>query len=113
MLAAFLVCALAGISFAGIWIGSAVVARHRAQAAADLAALAAAHRVPAGRTTACGGAESLAAAMGASVTRCELDHLDVFLTVQVHTGTRLGGVAVATAKAGPALAARATGTGRG
>lgn len=113
MLAAFLVCALAGISVAAIWVGSAVVARHRAQAAADLAALAAAHRVPAGRTTACRGAQSLAAAMGASVTKCELDHVDVYLTVQVHTGARLGGVAEATAKAGPALAARANGTGRG
>lgn len=104
MLAAFLVAALAAIMVGGSWVGSAIVARHRAQAAADLAALAAAQRVPAGRTAACLGAEALAAAMGAAVTRCELDHLDVSLVVRVDVGARLGGAAVATAKAGPALA---------
>jgi len=102
VLAAFLVAALAGIAVGGMWLGSAVLARHRAQSAADLAALAAAQRVPAGRSAACLSAEALAAAMGAAVMRCEVDDADVSLVVRVHTGARLGGAAVATAKAGPA-----------
>lgn len=79
MLAAFLVAALAGIAVGGMWLGSAVLARHRAQSAADLAALAAAQRVPAGRSAACLSAEALAAAMGAAVMRCEVDDADVSL----------------------------------
>ena len=39
---------LLAITVGGVYIGSAVIARHRAQAAADLAALAAAARLPAG-----------------------------------------------------------------
>ncbi len=104
MLGAFLIAALAAITVGGVWVGSAVVGRHRAQAAADLAALAAAQRVPAGRAAACIHAQVLAAAMGAVVTRCEVEDLDVSLVVRVHTGARVGGMAVATAKAGPALA---------
>jgi len=104
VLAAFLIAALAAIMVGGVWVGSAVVGRHRAQAAADLAALAAAQRIPAGRTAACLHSKDLAAAMGAAVTRCEVENLDVSLVVRVHTGARLGGMAVATAKAGPALA---------
>lgn len=103
-MAAFMVAVLAGLTVGGVWVGSAVIARHRAQAAADLAALAGAQRVPAGRTAACLGAEALAAAMGASMTGCEVYQLDIALAVQVRTGARFGGIAVATAKAGPAVA---------
>lgn len=103
MLAAFLIAALAATTVGGAWVGSAVIGRHRAQAAADLAALAAAQRVPTGRIAACLDATAVAAAMGAAVTRCEVQNLDVSLVVRVHTGARPGGVAVATAKAGPAL----------
>ncbi|MFE3827648.1 Rv3654c family TadE-like protein [Streptomyces sp. NPDC059092] len=51
-------------------LGQAVVARHRAGAAADLAALAAADRVPSGPAVACRGAADVAAAQGARVVRC-------------------------------------------
>ncbi|MFE3600565.1 Rv3654c family TadE-like protein [Streptomyces sp. NPDC059142] len=53
-------------------LGQAVVARHRAGAAADLAALAAAARAPGGQGLACREAADVAAAQGARVVRCVL-----------------------------------------
>ncbi|MEU5774878.1 Rv3654c family TadE-like protein [Streptomyces venezuelae] len=47
-----------------------VVARHRAGGAADLAALAAADRWPAGSDAACAGAGRVAGAQGVRVVRC-------------------------------------------
>ncbi|WP_353733527.1 pilus assembly protein TadG-related protein, partial [Mycobacterium tuberculosis] len=43
-----MVAVLLCVTGAGAYLGSAVVARHRAQAAADLASLAAAARLPSG-----------------------------------------------------------------
>jgi secretion/DNA translocation related TadE-like protein len=88
-------------SAGGIMIGTAALARHRAQAAADLAALAAAVRLPLGPVAACGQARRLAAAMGAVLTGCDVDQLDVVVTTTVRTSGRLGGVARASARAGP------------
>lgn len=51
-------------------MGQAVVARHRAGAAADLAALAAADHALHGAAMACGKAAALARAQGAEVVRC-------------------------------------------
>ncbi|MFE2939322.1 Rv3654c family TadE-like protein [Streptomyces sp. NPDC059255] len=53
-------------------MGQAVVARHRAGAAADLAALAAADRAPSGPAAACRRAVEVAVAQGARVVRCVL-----------------------------------------
>ncbi|MEV7864626.1 Rv3654c family TadE-like protein [Streptomyces sp. NPDC088124] len=53
-------------------MGQAVVTRHRAGAAADLAALAAADRAPSGPADACRRAAEVAAAQGARVIRCVL-----------------------------------------
>jgi hypothetical protein len=53
VVAAAMVAVLLCITGAGAYLGSVVVARHRAQAAADLAALAAAARLPSGVTAAC------------------------------------------------------------
>jgi secretion/DNA translocation related TadE-like protein len=97
MMVAVLVTATLG----GVLLGSAVVGRHRAQSAADLAALAAAARVPAGRAAACGEAQAVAAVMHASVRRCDIDQLDVVVTVAVFVGGQIGGQALATARAGP------------
>ena len=77
------------------YIGSAVISRHRAQAAADLAALAAAARLPAGTDAACGEASVIADAMGVGVADCGVDELDVVVTIQA-------GPARAAARAGPA-----------
>jgi secretion/DNA translocation related TadE-like protein len=84
-------------------VGSVVIARHRAQAAADLAALAAAGRLTTGQAAACGWAVSVADQMRARVTACTVDSLDVVVTVDVDTELgRWGfGAARAAARAGP------------
>lgn len=101
MLAAILVVVLATVTGAGITLGAAIVARHRAQSAADLAALAAAARMPAGAEQACLQAQAVAASMRATVAGCDVESLDVVVTVVVGTGLRIGGAARATARAGP------------
>jgi len=102
VLAAVLVAGLLSITLGGVWIGTAALARHRAQAAADLAALAAAGRLPLGPDAACGTARQIAAAMGAALAGCEVVHLDVVVTMTVQTGGWPGGAARAAARAGPA-----------
>jgi secretion/DNA translocation related TadE-like protein len=93
---------LAGVGAAMV-VGSAVIARHRAQSAADLAALAAAGRLAEGQNTACGWAVSVAHQMNARATSCAVESLDVVVTVDVDaTLGRWGlGVARAVARAGP------------
>ena len=83
-------------------LGAAVIARHQAQAAADLGALAAAARVPAGADAACTQAEAVTRAMRADTARCVVDDLDVVLTVEVSTAGGRWGTARAAARAGPA-----------
>jgi secretion/DNA translocation related TadE-like protein len=84
-------------------VGSAVIARHEAQSAADLAALAAAGRLAEGQTAACGWAESVARQMNARMTGCAVQALDVVVTIDVDAALgRWGlGVARAAARAGP------------
>ncbi len=86
---------LLAVTIGGFYIGSAVIARHRAQAAADLSALAAAARMPAGTAAACGEASVIATAMRVSVVDCVVDGLDVVVTIRA-------GPARAAARAGPA-----------
>jgi secretion/DNA translocation related TadE-like protein len=81
-------------------IGSATVARHRAQAAADLAALAAALRVLEGESVACARAAEVSARNGASLVACRLDGFDVVVTVEV-AGPAVWGAAQRSARAGP------------
>jgi secretion/DNA translocation related TadE-like protein len=54
-------------------MGQAVAARHRAGAAADLAALATADRALLGREAACGAAAEVAGAQDATVVRCAVN----------------------------------------
>lgn len=93
--------ALLTITVGGLAVGSVVLARHRAQAAADLAALAAAQGIAAGGPAACGWAQNVAEAMGARLRGCRVAGLDVTVSVSVDTGLRLGGQAEAAARAGP------------
>jgi secretion/DNA translocation related TadE-like protein len=92
------------ITFAGLAIGSVVVARHRAQAKADLAALAAAQTLPAGPGQACLRGAALARSMKAHLAQCDVDDLDVVITVELEVGFigGIGGPARAGARAGPA-----------
>ncbi|KUI33113.1 helicase [Mycobacterium sp. IS-1742] len=86
-------------------IGSAVVARHRAQAAADLAALAAAGHITSGAESACAQARFVAGSMDTAVADCTVEGLQVVVHVEAEPGLgvwRLG-LARAAARAGPAL----------
>ncbi|OBG33643.1 Rv3654c family TadE-like protein, partial [Mycobacterium sp. E3198] len=78
-----MVVALLSVTGAGAYVGSAVLARHRAQAAADLAALAGAARLPAGAAAACDRATAVAREMHAGTVDCAVDGLDVVVAVQV------------------------------
>ena len=69
--------ALLAIAFGGVYVGSAVVARHRAQAAADLSA--AAHLADG---ASCSQASALAHAMRTNVTRSVVEDLDVVVTAE-------------------------------
>lgn len=98
-----MVAVLLAVALGGLALGSAVLARHRAQAGADLAALAAAERVGSGHDAACAWAQSVAARMHGAVTECAVDGLDV--VVRVNVAASLGrwglGRATAAARAGP------------
>ena len=94
---------LLAVAIGGVYVGSAVIARHRAQAAADLAAVAAAGHLVDGTDAACSRASGLAHAMSTAVTHCVVEDLDVVVTVEA--AVALGGIGVgpahATARAGP------------
>ncbi|WP_307728207.1 Rv3654c family TadE-like protein [Candidatus Mycobacterium methanotrophicum] len=93
---------LLSIAGGGVYLGSAVVARHRAQAAADLAALAAAARLAAGPETACAQAKAVASKMRVDTTGCVVEDLDVVVTTEVRLAVGGWGKARAAARAGPA-----------
>lgn len=99
-----MIAVLLCITGGGACLGSAVVARHRAQAAADLAALAAANRLPAGAAAACAGAAAVAHAMRVNNVQCATDHLDVVVRIEV--AAPFVGAAQAAARAGPVGAGR-------
>ena len=97
-----MIVVMMAIALIGVRVGSAVVARHRAQGAADLAALAAAARLPSGQAAACQGALEVTHAMGAELADCTVAELDVVIAVVV-AGGPIGGRAHASARAGPVL----------
>lgn len=83
--------------------GSAVLARHRAATAADLAALAAAVTVPDGEVAACAAARRIAARNSGSLARCAVsgEDVEVEVTRPVVLGSLGAWVASARARAGP------------
>ena len=86
-----------------VLLGLAQTARHKANAAADLAALAAAQVLLDGTESACDEAVQNASANGARLTGCSVD--GEIVSVSVSVGVRLGrfriGQAEASARAGP------------
>jgi secretion/DNA translocation related TadE-like protein len=100
VLAAAMLAVLLCVTCACAYVGAVVVARHRAQAAADLAALAAAARLPSGAEAACAEASTVARAMRVDDVECRVDDFDVVVTV--HVAAVFAGVAEAAARAGPA-----------
>lgn len=104
LVAVAMMAVLVAITLGGTLVGAAVIARHRAQSAADLAVLAAAGRIASGQGEACAWATSVAAANHAAVTACTVAELDVIVAIEVAVPLgRLGmGAARAAARAGPA-----------
>jgi secretion/DNA translocation related TadE-like protein len=94
-----MVAVLLCITGGGAYLGSVVVARHRAQAAADLAALAAAARLPSGVAAACARATLVAREMRVDDAQCGVHALDVVVSVEV--AVAFAGTARAAARAGP------------
>jgi secretion/DNA translocation related TadE-like protein len=100
---------LAGViwlgSSAAVLYGTAVAGRHRAETAADLAALAAAVHVPDGTERACAVGARIAVRNRGSLRSCRVIGDDV--EVAVSTRVRFGGLgvlaAVARARAGPVV----------
>jgi secretion/DNA translocation related TadE-like protein len=99
VLATGLVFVLVAAALAGA--GAATVARHRAQVAADLAALAAALRAWEGEAVACARAGDLSTQNRASLISCRLEGLDAIVTVEVRAAGGAGWSAHASARAGP------------
>ncbi|MFF5991086.1 Rv3654c family TadE-like protein [Prauserella flavalba] len=98
--------AIAGLlAVAGLlWLlGGAVVTRHRAANAADLAALAAAGHAERGTAEACAHARRIAERMRAHVRECRFDGWDALVVVEaVGPGSLAGfGPVTARARAGP------------
>lgn len=96
-----MVAVLLIVTGGGIRLGSAVVGRHRAQAVADLAAVAAATRLPSGASAACTQASEFARRMHTDVVDCVIDGLDVLVTTEVALTFGRWGTARAVARAGP------------
>ncbi len=97
-----MVAVLLSVTGGSAYLGAAVVARHRAQAAADLAALAAAARLAAGPQTACAQGKAVAREMQVSTADCAVDGLDVVVTAEMCLAVGGWGRARAAARAGPA-----------
>ncbi|MFT3716235.1 MAG: flp pilus-assembly TadE/G-like family protein [Gordonia sp. (in: high G+C Gram-positive bacteria)] len=103
--AAGVIAALTALLVGMLYLGGAVLARHRAQSAADLSALAAAAVHVRGDAEPCAAARDLAAEQGTSaeVTSCRTDGQDVLVevTVPVLLGRWGPGRAIGRARAGP------------
>ncbi|OZM73405.1 helicase [Amycolatopsis antarctica] len=100
---AIAIAALLVVTAAMFWLGAAVLARHRATWAADLAALAAAGRADLGVTEACARATAISDRMGARIRDCTLREWDALIRVEVDLPGPLAGLGPATgrARAGP------------
>jgi len=101
LLAVGLLLAAAGLFAAAV--GAATVARHRAQAAADLGALAGARWALWGDEVSCAAAAEIVVANGGALVSCRLDGVDVIVVAEMVMATLPGmrGSARAVARAGP------------
>ncbi len=110
MLAVSAVTLMVGLT--AVAVGTAAVTRHRAEAAADLGAIAAASAALRGQPGACAQAGEVVRANGAKLTGCRLVGADALVTAAVGDDAfgRGWGVARVTARAGPA---KHTGVGSG
>jgi secretion/DNA translocation related TadE-like protein len=97
------IAVIIGVLVFGLQLAAAITARHRASAAADLAALAAAGHAVWGAQVACGRAGQVATAMSATVAACELDGWEARVEVRAELSFSLliDDAAVGRARAGP------------
>jgi secretion/DNA translocation related TadE-like protein len=92
------------VGVAAIMVGGVRGARHRGDAAADMAALAGAARIAEGGGAACDRAKEIAAGSGARVSRCRIrgDVVEVSVTVELKVPMGIGRLqVVSVARAGP------------
>lgn len=101
--AAFAVATVLAITVLGLQLGAAAGVRHRAEAAADLAALAAAAYATAGPDAACERARRVAEGMATRMADCRLSGWDALVEVRASAGLPLvvPGDAAGRARAGP------------
>ncbi len=104
VLAAFALAALLVIVVGVVHVGSAVGGRHRAQAAADLSALAAAGALDRGIVDACAAGRVVVERMDGVMTSCVVKDWDVVVEVSITLPLGRFGLrdATAAARAGPA-----------
>jgi secretion/DNA translocation related TadE-like protein len=102
------------VALAASAVGAAVVARHRAQTAADLAALGGAALAVQGEPAACSRAATLVADNGGRIVSCHLDGWDLTVAAEVVPGgvAAFAGAARASARAGPVAGTMSTPVGR-
>lgn len=102
MVAVGLISVIAALTVGAVAYAAVVTARHQAQAAADLSALAAAGALASGRDAACARAAEIASAMRSRLLQCRPDNLDIVVTVDIAVALRIPmGTARASARAGP------------
>jgi secretion/DNA translocation related TadE-like protein len=98
------IAALASLAVFGLHLGEALVARHHAESAADLAALAAAAHMVNGEEHACSQARRVTDRMRVALVSCRTSGWDVLVDVAAQRPGWLAnlGSATARARAGPA-----------
>lgn len=97
------IAAILVVVTAMVWLGAAIVNRHRATAAADLSALAAAGHASEGESAACRLARLVVDRMHAQLVSCVLKDADALVKVTVDAGGVLAefGGSTSRARAGP------------
>ena len=97
------IACLMALAVLGVHLATAMVVRHRVEAAADLAALAAATEAAPGEPQACARARWVVERMNARLDSCHLDGWDAVIEVHAQPPGPLGrfGAANAHARAGP------------
>lgn len=101
--AAGAIAVLVSMAVFGLRLGEAVVLRHQAESAADLAALAGAAQVLAGEQYACAQARRVTDRMRVRLVSCQTQGWDVLVELTAQPAGWLGGLGAATgrARAGP------------
>lgn len=105
--AAGAIAVLVSMAVFGLRLGEAVILRHQAESAADLAALAGAAQVLAGEQYACAQARRVTDRMRVQLVSCHTQGWDVLVDVAAQPDGWLGSLGAATsrARAGPVAAA--------